>query len=179
VRLPDAQARRARRDLIRLLQLAHSGEMAAAFAYRGHWRSVSDPDERERIQGIEADEWHHRKLVAEMLAKLDSGPARFRELRASLVGRTLGALCHVSGWFMPMYGAGAIERRNIVEYEDARALARACGRVEFLECLGRMAEVEREHERYFRERLEGHPLTRFVPLWKTPPVRNPQGNTPR
>jgi demethoxyubiquinone hydroxylase (CLK1/Coq7/Cat5 family) len=140
------QAERARRDLVRLLQLAHAGEMAAAFAYRGHWRSVSDPREQERIRAIEADEWHHRTLVAEMLAQL---------------------------------GAGAIERKNIVEYEDAVALARACGRVEFLECLGRMAEVEREHERYFRERLAGHPLTRFVPLWKSPPARDPAGEPRR
>ena len=169
------QAERARRDLVRLLQLAHAGEMAAAFAYRGHWRSVSDREEQERIRAIEADEWHHRTLVAEMLAQLGAGPARLSEIRARIVGRTLGALCHVAGWFMPMYGAGAIERKNIVEYEDAVALARACGRVEFLECLGRMAEVEREHERYFRERLAGHPLTRFVPLWKTPPVRDPAG----
>jgi len=173
------QAERARRDLVRLLQLAHAGEMAAAFAYRGHWRSVSDLEEQERIRAIEADEWHHRKLVAEMLAQLGAGPARLSEIRARIVGRTLGALCHVAGWFMPMYGAGAIERKNIVEYEDAVALARACGRVEFLECLGRMAEVEREHERYFRERLAGHPLTRFVPLWKTPPVRDPAGEPRR
>jgi len=169
------EAERARRVLVRLLQLAHAGELAAAFAYRGHWASVSDAAERERIREIEADEWHHRKLVAEMLAKLDAGPARVRELRARVVGQTLGALCHVAGWFLPMYGAGAIERRNIVEYEDAVALARACGRVDFLEGLARMAEVEREHERYFRERLAGHPLTRFVPLWKTPPARDPAG----
>ncbi len=167
------QAERARRDLIRLLQLAHSGEMAAAFAYRGHWRSVSDPQERERIRKIEEDEWHHRRLVAGMLAELGAAPSRLRELRARLVGRTLGALCHVSGWFLPMYGAGAIELRNIVEYEDAYALAQACGRSDFLECLETMAGVEREHERFFRERLSGHPLTRFVPLWDMPKQPSP------
>ena len=163
------------RDLIRLLQPAHAGEMAAAYAYRGHWRSVSDPVERERIRKIEGDEWHQRSLVAGMLAKLGAAPSRLREGRARVVGRTLGALCYVSGWFMPMYGAGAIERKNIVEYEDAVELAHACGRVDFLECLGQMAEVEREHERYFRSLLEGHPLTRLLPLWKTPPVREPGG----
>ena len=30
----------ARRNLIRILQNAYSGEIAAAYAYRGHWKSV-------------------------------------------------------------------------------------------------------------------------------------------
>jgi rubrerythrin len=59
--------------LIGLLQLAYSGELAAAYAYRGHWKSVSDPEERHRIEEIEQDEWHHRKLVGEMLANLKAG----------------------------------------------------------------------------------------------------------
>ncbi len=162
------------RGLVRLLQLAYSGEMAAAYAYRGHWRSVGDANERARIQKIEAEEWHHRSLVGEMLEKLDAAPNRSREFRARLVGRTLGALCHVAGWFAPMYGAGAIERRTIIAYEDAGELACASGRHEFLACLGQMAAVEREHERYFRERLTGHPLTRVIPLWATPRERAPR-----
>jgi hypothetical protein len=36
--------------------LAYSGELAAGLAYRGHWRSVRDAAERERIQTIEAEE---------------------------------------------------------------------------------------------------------------------------
>jgi rubrerythrin len=163
------------RGLVRLLQLAYSGEMAAAYAYRGHWRSVRDAGERERIQEIEAEEWHHRDLVGGMLESLGAGPDPARERRARVVGRTLGALCHVSGWFAPMYGAGRIERRNIVEYEDAAAFALASGHGEMLECLRRMADVEREHERYFRSRLQGHPLTRVVPLWAAPP---PAGSEP-
>jgi rubrerythrin len=154
--------------LVRLLQLAYSGEMAAAFAYRGHWRSVRDPNERAQIQKIEAEEWHHRNLVGEMLHKLGAQPSAGREARARIVGRTLGALCHVAGWFAPMYGAGAIERRNIVEYEDAAAFAVGSGHTEFLDCLRQMADVERDHERYFRSRLEGHPLTRLLPLWPAP-----------
>ncbi len=162
------------RGLVRLLQLAYSGEMAAAYAYRGHWRSVSDGGERARIQKIEAEEWHHRTLVGEMLERLGAAPDPTREFRARLVGRSLGALCHVAGWYAPMYGAGAIERRNIIEYEDAVDLARGSGHPEFLECLGQMAAVEREHESYFRERLTGHPLTRLFPLWATPRERLPR-----
>lgn len=47
--------------LIGILQLAYSGELAAAYAYRGHWKSVSDSEEIRRIEEIENEEWHHRK----------------------------------------------------------------------------------------------------------------------
>ncbi len=68
--------------LIGILQLAYSGELAAAYAYRGHWKSLSDPEERHRIEEIENEEWHHRRLVGEMLSSLNAEPDRSRELRA-------------------------------------------------------------------------------------------------
>ena len=73
-----------RKNLIAILQGAYSGELAAAYAYRGHWHSVSAPDQRESIRTIEEDEWRHRKLVGEMLAALASTPHKGRETRASL-----------------------------------------------------------------------------------------------
>ena len=79
-------------SLIALLQLAYSAEQAAAYAYRGHWHSVVDQDERARIKQIEDEEWHHRQLVGEMLAKLGAEPSRQRELRSWLIGRVLGVL---------------------------------------------------------------------------------------
>src|SRR5215472_1136292 len=99
--------------LVEILQLAYSGERAAGYAYRGHWHSVSNPEERQRIQKIENEEWHHRRLVGEMLSTLGAAPDPRREIRATIIGRTLQALCHVAGWLMPMYGAGKLERRNI------------------------------------------------------------------
>src|SRR6185503_6830672 len=113
----------ARRALVALLQLAFSGELAAAHAYRGHARAVRDPEERRRIEEIEREEWHHRELVGRMLAELGSGPDPSRERRAAVIGRVLGALCHVGGWLAPMYGAGRLESRNVREYETAAALA--------------------------------------------------------
>src|SRR5690349_7135495 len=92
--------------LISTLQMPYSGELAAGYAYRGHWHSVSDTSERERIKKIEDEEWHHRKLVGEMLTSLGSGPNKIREIRATVIGRVLGFMCHLSGWFAPMYGAG-------------------------------------------------------------------------
>lgn len=159
------------KKLIALLQLAYSGELAAAYAYRGHWQSVTNQDERVSIRGIEDDEWRHRKLVGEMLAKLGAGPKKIREVRATIIGRTLGLLCHVSGWLAPMYSAGKLESRNVKEYETAARYARDCGCVNLIDCLLEMAEVEWDHELYFRSRVLSHRLGRRLSLWPQPPPR--------
>jgi hypothetical protein len=106
-----------------------------------------------------------------MLAELGVGPSRSRELRAALVGRALAFLCHVSGWLAPMLGAGRLESRNIREYETAARLARAAGRPEWVDCLLTMAEVEWEHERYFRGRVSSHRFGRRLSLWPAPPPK--------
>ena len=157
-----------RQKLIAILQLAYSGELAAAYAYRGHWHSVHAAQEREAIRAIEDDEWRHRKLLGEMLAALGSAPKKTRELRATLIGRTLGSLCHVTGWLAPMFGAGKLESRNIVEYETAARYARDSGHAELVECLLEMAEVEWDHENYFRACVLRHALGRRLPIWPEP-----------
>jgi rubrerythrin len=162
---PDPRA-----ALVRLLQLAYSGERAAAFAYQGHATSVRDPAVAEHIRKIESEEWHHRDLVGGMLTTLGAAPDPRRERRANRIGKVLSALCRVSGYLLPMYGAGALESRNVKEYDDAAAFAIAGGHPEFLDGLRAMADVEAEHERFFRERVEEHWLGRHVPMWK-PPVR--------
>ncbi|HET8799167.1 MAG TPA: demethoxyubiquinone hydroxylase family protein [Thermoanaerobaculia bacterium] len=161
----------ARRRLIRQLQGAYSGELAAGFAYRGHWKSVRDASERDRIRRIEEEEWHHRALVRELLHTLDAKPNPLREAIFWTIGRVLGLACHVTGWFLPMYGAGKLERGNIVEYEEAALFAAACGQQAMIECILDMAEVEWEHELYFRERIMGHSLLRLFKLWDAPPVK--------
>jgi rubrerythrin len=157
--------------LIRQLQHAYSGELAAAYAYRGHWRSVRDPEERARIQEIENEEWHHREWIGAMLRDLGASPLPGRELRFLMIGRCIGAACHLIGHFAAMYGAGKLERTNIVEYEVAADYAIACGREDLVDCLLMMAEVEWEHERYFRSRVEGHPLLRLFRIWSPPPPK--------
>lgn len=157
--------------LITILQLAYSGELAAAYAYRGHWQSLRNAEERARVKTIEEEEWHHRRLVGEMLQDLGAEPKKQRELRATLVGRTLGLLCHVSGWFVPMYGAGRLESRNIVEYETAARYARECGREDLIDCLLTMAEVEWEHERYFRSCVLRHRWSKRFSVWPEPPPK--------
>jgi len=154
--------------LVELLRLAYSAELAAAYAYRGHWHSVSDSDERARIRQIENEEWHHRQLVGEMLDKLQTRPSRVRELRAAIVGRVLGFLCHLTGWLAPMYGAGRLESRNIREYEAAARYARGADCHDFVDCLLMMAEVEWEHEKYFRSCVVQHRFGRRLKLWPKP-----------
>ena len=165
---PESESRR---KLIALLQLAYSGELAAAYAYRGHWKSVRNTEQITAIQNIENDEWRHRKLVGEMLASLESGPSQRRETRANFIGRTLGLLCHVMGWLAPMYGAGRLESRNIREYETAARYAREGGRSDLVDCLLEMAEVEWDHECYFRSRVLEHFVGRRLPLWTQPPPK--------
>jgi rubrerythrin len=160
-----------RQKLIAILQLAYSGELAAAYAYRGHWHSVKQEDERAAIRTVEEDEWRHRSLIGEMLNKLGSGPKKYREVRATIIGRTLGVLCHVMGWLVPMYGAGKLESRNVREYETAARYARDCGQLDFIECLLEMAEVEWDHEQYFRSCVLKHPLGRRLSLWPSPPPK--------
>lgn len=160
------------RELIVILQHAYSGELAAAHAYRGHWKSLRDPAERERVRQIEDEEWHHRRQVGAMLHALDAAPRRRLEWRARLIGGLLGPACHVSGWFAPMYGAGRLESRNVREYEEAARHAADSGHGEFVECLLTMAEVEWEHERYFREKVLGHRLARVIPIWPALPPKD-------
>jgi hypothetical protein len=172
-RLPSMTPKcgRAERDLIALLHLAYSGELAAALAYRGHWKSISTSSDRERIQNIERDELRHRAQIADMLQELGESPRRFPEARSWLIGQSLGVACRVSGWLMPMYGAGKLESRNIREYEAAARHAWFCGRREWVDCILTMAEVEWEHEAYFRANVLRHPLGRHLPIWPAPPPK--------
>lgn len=70
-----------------------------------------------------------------------------------------------------MYGAGRLESGNVREYETAARFARACGREDLIDCLLTMAEVDWEHEKYFRSRVLTHPLGRQLTLWPQPPPK--------
>ncbi|MFM9905173.1 MAG: ferritin-like domain-containing protein [Pyrinomonadaceae bacterium] len=153
----------ARQNLVRILQNAHAGECAAAYAYRGHWKSLKESPEKSRIREIEAEEWDHRRRVGEWLQKLGAKPRPIREKVFWTIGNVLGPSCFISGWFMPMYFAGRLESQNSVEYEDAAAFARELDMPECVEDLLDMARVELEHEQYFRETVTGH---RLLPAMK-------------
>ena len=122
----------ARVRLVRILQDAHAGELAAAYAYRGHWRSMWRGHRREFERGRDPTrraraEWHHRRLVAQLLDELGARPRRRRELLMWSVGRFFGSLCFVSGYFGPMYAAGRLEAMNVGQYVEAATRRRCSG----------------------------------------------------
>jgi demethoxyubiquinone hydroxylase (CLK1/Coq7/Cat5 family) len=151
-----------RHQLIHILQGAYSGELAAGFAYRGHWKSVKRADERAAIQKIEREEWVHRQRVGEMLECLDAAPRTLREAKLWVIGRVIGLSCHLIGRFLPMYFAGRLESGNVIEYEVAASHAGELGLKEFEADLLVMARVEKEHELFFLSVVTGHRLLPIV-----------------
>lgn len=150
------------RHLIHILQGAYSGELAAGFAYRGHWKSVRNANERAAIKKIEREEWVHRERVGEMLAFLGGAPLKLREAKLWIIGRTIGLACHLIGWFLPMYFAGRLESGNVIEYQVAASHAAALGLKEFEADLLVMAQVEKEHELFFLNVIAEHSLLPIV-----------------
>ena len=146
-------------DLIRRLQLAYSGELGAAIAYVGHARSLGSRPESADVQRIEREEREHRERMGQMLAELGAGSDPWLELRNRLMGTTIATYCRIGGWFSPMYGAGRFERKNIVEYELLARAAVLCGQDDFVEPLLTMAEIEWDHEEFFRLKAASHWLS--------------------
>jgi hypothetical protein len=161
----------ARRRLVHFLHLAHAGELGAAVAYESHARIARTQVERDEILQIRAEELDHRVRVGRILAALGERPDPETERSMARIGRAIASFCRIGGWFLPMYGAGRLERRNIVEYENAARAAAGCGHPEFVDDLLDMAEVEWDHERYFRLKASSHPLWRWMPKWDPPPPR--------
>lgn len=89
--------------------------------------------------------------VGALLDRVGARPLPIRELRASVVGNVLSALCGVAGWFLPMFLAGKLETKNVCEYEKAAGWAAELGLSDFVPDLMEMAAVEVEHEKYFFE----------------------------
>lgn len=154
----------ARKNLIRILQNAHAGELAAAYAYRGHWKSVRNLEQKEQIKQIEAEEWHHRKSVLAWLEKLEAKPRKVREAVFWTIGRSLGVTCYISGWFFPMYFAGRLESQNVQEYVDAAEFAKELGLTDCEKEMLELSETEQKHEDFFKEIVQNHFL---LPITKT------------
>ncbi|WCO67582.1 ferritin-like domain-containing protein [Iamia majanohamensis] len=162
--------------VVAVLQAAYSGELAAAHAYRGHWRSLwrsRRADARAEIRRIEAEEWHHRRMVGEILAELGHGPQRWREALMWSIGRFFGGLCFVGGWFGPVYAAGRLEAANVGQYEQAAHHAARAGLGRYVPQLEEMVATEARHERYFGSLIVHHPLLPVAARvlgWRPPPA---------
>lgn len=161
----------ARRRLVAFLVREHANERGAARAYRGHQASVRDPAERERIARIEAEEWHHREILEGLLARLGAAPAPWIEEPLDVVGRMLGALCSVTGWLLPMLGAGWIERINARGYLRAADDAREAGLPDVARTMLELAAIEIDHHAFFHEKVRSHWLG--ARLWLRGPLPRP------
>lgn len=153
----------AKTNLIRILQNAHAGELAAAYAYRGHWKSLRVSDERTEIKKIEEEEWQHRRCIIGWLEHFGAAPRPMRERVFWAIGRVLGVTCFVSGWFMPMYFAGRLESQNVQEYVEAAKYARELGLEDCVEQMMEMSDTEQRHEDFFKAVVQNHSL---LPLMK-------------
>jgi hypothetical protein len=152
-----------KKAFITILQLAYSGERAAARAYAGHWRSLPPGNERETIARIEKEEVEHRQTVGKMLQELNAKPALWREILMNFIGNCAYVGCFFTGWFLPMYFAGKLENDNVKEYDVAAAHAHALGLDHLLPALHEMSKTEAEHELFFSRCVSNH--------WLLKPVR--------
>lgn len=166
-----SESRFAREQFILLMQLAYSGELGAAQAYVGHRHSLRKQSERAELGKIIRDELRHRHNIIQILAGLGARPSERRERKMAGVGWTISVFCHLGGWFFPMYGAAMLEAQNIVEYELAARLAHNADLDAYVETCLEMAEVEWDHELYFRSQATSHFLWRLMPKWTPPPPR--------
>ncbi len=170
---PKLSQTEAQSQFVRVLQNAHAGELAAAYAYTGHYKSlfVTSAIEKKEIKKIRDEELHHRQRICEMLQEQGAKPRRLRELTFACIGLTIGFLCLFGGWFIPMYGAGKLESTNIFEYEVAARLAYSAGHHQYIDELLAFGELEWDHEVFFRKKTKGHFLAQWIPLWPSPPPK--------
>ena len=153
------------RKLVRSLRMAYSAEKAAAFAYIGHARSVSDPEEKAAIQQIEADEWHHRDVVREIMREYGIPVSQYYEVKFHLIGRFISISCRLIGWFMPFYFAGRLESGNVCEYFRMMHCFDELGITAHHDVLYELGIKEKEHEQYFLEKLTSHRLLPLFERW--------------
>lgn len=169
--MKDAKTR-----LIAILQKAHAGERAAALAYSGHWKALKNPAEVSAVRQIEAEEWLHRRQLAEMMKDFQVKPRFLREIVFFIIGKTISLICRVCGRFCATFFAGILENANVCEYGLASEYAENLGLPELVEELRVMEKTEADHEDILREMIAEHPflpLFSFVFRWGNPAKQLP------
>lgn len=139
--------------LIKMLQHANAAEYGAYHAYVGHRDSVRSVYDKAQLDLIMQEEMIHIKTTSLMLQDLGAEPSPWRILFFTIVGKTLGKLCHYTGYKLPMWGAGVIEKMGRNGYRKIALEANRLGQPRMRQVLIEMAEVEEEHEQYFKGRL--------------------------
>lgn len=162
----------AQEALLKLLRTAYANEQAAAHAYLGHSRGlfISSP-ERQHIRGIAQAEVCHHQTIQQLLQQLHAPPPKFRTSIMGLIGKGIGILCVFGGRLVPMYGAGWLESDVVNLYFRAAQYAWLANHQEMIPQLLDMAEEEWDHEAYFRQGVQSHPLGKQLKIWKQPTPR--------
>lgn len=137
------------KKLVRLLQLAHAAERAAAFAYIGHAGSLRDKNEKQAVRKIEQEEWEHRSHVKAILLEYNIPCSRYFEVKYYLIGKFIGWSCYIIGRFMPYFFAGRLESGNVCEYFTLMRYFHSMGVTKHDKVLFAMGITEKEHEVYF------------------------------
>ena len=150
-------------DLAYSLQLAYSGERAAAFAYIGHAASLKNEAERAAVHEIENDEWHHRREVKAIMDTYGIPVSRYLEWKFYFIGKVIGLSCHLIGRFMPYFFAGRLESGNVCEYFIMLRRFRELGITDHDKILYDMGVKEKEHEVYFQEMIND---ARWLPYFE-------------
>ncbi len=147
--------------LINLLQRAYSAERAASFAYIGHANAVKKESEKVAIKQIEADEWHHRAKVLEIMQQYDIPISKFYEIKFYLIGKLISFSCYFIGWFMPFFFAGRLESGNVCEYFVMLHYFHELEITEHDQDLYDLGIKEKEHEEYFLNQIKDSKLLPF------------------
>jgi rubrerythrin len=135
--------------LVNSLRKAYSAEKAASFAYIGHAGSLRSPEEKQRVQQIEQDEWDHRRNVLAIMQQYEIPVSKYYEIKYHLIGKIIGYSCYVIGRFMPYFFAGKLESGNVCEYMVMIRYFHSLGITEHDAILYEMGIKEKEHEVYF------------------------------
>ena len=165
-----------REHLVKILQNAYSGELAAAYAYRGHWKSLEDAAEINRIKQIEDEEWLHREKVGRLLLAL-AGEALEEKGSADVADRPHGGrrLPSDRAGFCLCISPGGSKPQTSESMNRRPATPAELGLIEFESELRVMAAVEREHEIFFMSVVAGHRLLPFArAIFKWGPVESPK-----
>jgi rubrerythrin len=144
------------KELIKALQKAHAGEMAAYYAYEGHWKASKNEQERMEILNIQLEEASHILTIRKFLKSLGADSSIWRDFIFIYIGKLAGALCFVSGWRNAMFGARFMETLGTQGYRELALMAAENDRVLMAVKFQSMAKQEEAHERYFKEKLNGN-----------------------
>lgn len=131
--------------LVKMLQKAYAGEIAAYYAYSGHWQSEKDPEVRRQIQEIQKHELYHILEIERMLKSLDAKPAPIRTWIFERIGRTIGFLCLFFSQRTKARVAMSIERFGAAKYDDIKLEASRQKRYAMARELSHMAQTEDGH----------------------------------